>query len=134
MPKELELLQEWKQRLGLQNWQITLTDNVDPEDMTVKDAMGCTSYQEVMRTASIQIINPEKIEETLRPFDYEETLVHELLHLKLGLLERGTDWDNKLQLRVLHMIIDDLARALVDAKRFGCKQEDVKNETKKSVK
>ena len=132
MPKELELLQEWKQRLGLQNWQITLTDNVDPEDMTVKDAMGCTSYQEVMRAASIQIINPERIEETLRPFDYEETLVHELLHLKLGILERGTDWESKLQLRVLHMIIDDLARALVDAKRSG--NGDIKNETKKLTK
>ena len=32
------------------------------------------------------------------------------------------------------MMIDDLARALVSAKRFGSNQEDVKDETKKSVK
>ena len=123
MPEEL--LDEWSKRLGLNDWQITLDTHVKPEDMYVQDSDGCAIYEETTKAAKIQIVDPEnrlKVNpgETivcLRPFDFEAILVHELLHLKLCLLEKGNDWDNKLQLRLLHQIIDDLSRALVDAKR-----------------
>ena len=116
MPEELKLMEEWKKRLGLHDWYITLITNVKPDDMMLEESDGCVEYTETTKAARIQIIDPELRTKGLRPFSFEETLVHELLHLKLCLLERGEDWDNKLQLRVLHSILDDLARAFVDVK------------------
>lgn len=86
--------------------------------MELQDADGCVSYTEVTKSAKIQILDEKERKGGIRPFDFEETLVHELLHMKLCLLERGEDWDNKLQLRLLHTYIDDLARAFVNAKRY----------------
>ena len=125
MPEELELLDEWSTRLGLQDWKIILNTNVDPDDMAVEDSEGCVQYEETLKAALIQVIDPAKREEKdsketyiyLRDFDFEVILVHELLHLKFCLLERGDNWDHKLQLRLLHQIIDDMSRALVKAKR-----------------
>lgn len=118
MPEEIKLLDEWSERLGLSDWHIVLLTNCKPEDMPLQDADGCVSYTETVKAAKIQIINPETRTNALRPFDFKETLVHELLHLKLCLLEEGDDWNKKLQLRILHQIIDDLSRALVKAKRY----------------
>lgn len=118
MPSEAELLIEWKKRLGLMDWTIELETKCDPEKMDLEDSDGCVSYAEVLKAAKIQIVDPEKRdEEAFYPFDYELVLVHELLHLKLCLLERGDNWE-KLQLRLLHMLLNDLAKALVDAKRY----------------
>lgn len=61
----------------------------------------------------IRIINPELYGERIIPFDFEKTLVHELLHLKFCLLES----DDELRNRVIHMLIEDMARALVITKR-----------------
>ena len=118
MPNEAALLIEWMNRLGLQDWLIDLQTNVKEEDMATPNSDGCVSYDETIKAAKIQISDGKTDENVmrLRPFNFEETLVHELLHLKFCLLERGSDWENKCQLRVLHQIIDDLARALVRAK------------------
>lgn len=114
---ELRLLREWQNRLGLQDWYVVLETNSKPNNMDLQDADGCLSYVETTKSAKIQIIDPKLRTNGLRPFDFEETLVHELLHMKMCLLERGENWDKKLQLRLLHVVLDDLARALVDAKR-----------------
>jgi len=126
MPNEVELLVEWQKRLGLQDWLIELQTNVSPEEMDLQYADGCVAYEETVKAARIQTIDPSKRLETnteekivcLRPFNFEEVLVHELLHLKFCLLEKGTNWEKKLQLRMLHQIIDDLSRALVNAKEY----------------
>lgn len=109
-----KLLTEWATRLGLGGWAIELADEQEPSEMGLEGSDGCTAYEESSKTAYIQIIDPRYYGKKVRPFDYEEILVHELLHLKLSLL-----WsmeDNDLQSRVVHQIIDDLARAMVDAK------------------
>ena len=85
--------------------------------MDIQDADGCVNYAETLKAAIIQIIDEKESKATLRPFDFEETLVHELLHLKFCLLEQGEDWDNNLQLRILHQHIDELSRILVELKR-----------------
>ena len=117
MPEELKLLDEWQKRLGLSDWYITLVSNCNSQDMELQDADGYVYYEETLKAAKITMINPETRTASLRPFDFEETLVHELLHLKFCLLERGDKWEQKTQLRVLHQIIDDLARAFVAIKR-----------------
>jgi len=119
-----ELLKEWTERLGLQEWRIKLLDNCRPDDMVMSDVSGCTDWTECLKTARIEIIDPMFYGERIVPFDYEKTLVHELLHLKTSLVSSEVP---DLQERVAHQLIDDLARALVDAKRSGL-LKDHKNE------
>ena len=115
------LLEEWQKRLGLQDWRIKLCSNCKPEEMTIQDADGCTEWTEAIKTARIEIIDPQYYGERIVPFDYEKTLVHELLHLKTCLV---SDMVDDLQTRYMHQIIDDLARAFVDAKRWGTELEE----------
>lgn len=114
--KGKNLLREWQSRLSLQEWRIKLLDNCDPDDMELPDCAGCTDWSESIKTARIEIMNPLYYGERIVPFDYEKTLVHELLHLKTCLISDHVD---DLQERYMHQMIDDLARAFVDAKRKG---------------
>lgn len=111
-----KLLAEWKERLGLHDWRIKLVDNCKPEDMFMEDVAGCTEWGEAGKTARIEMLDPQYYGERIVPFDWEKTLVHELLHLKTCLI--SDQWD-ALQVRYMHQMIDDLARAFVDAKRCG---------------
>ena len=108
-----KLLDEWKIRLGLQEWRITFCPFCKPEDME-GEGVGCTSWEEVIKVAKIMILDESYYGNYTISFDFEKTLVHELLHLKTCLI---SDTENELQERIAHQLIDDLARALVDAKR-----------------
>lgn len=114
--KPTALLAEWQKRLGLQEWRIKLKPKCKPDEMTLENVAGCTEWGEVGKTARIEILDPEYYGERIVPFDWEKTLVHELLHLKTCLVSDKVD---ELQERVMHQMIDDLARAFVDAKRKG---------------
>lgn len=116
-----ELLSEWQNRLGLQDWRIQLVDNCSPEQMMIENAAGYTEWTEAIKAARIEIIDPQFYGKRVVPFDYEKTLVHELLHLKTCLVSDQVD---ALQARYMHQIIDDLARAFVDAKRCGRKDNE----------
>lgn len=114
MPEELQLLDEWQKRLGLQDWFIVLKTNCK-QDEILPDADGQVEYVESTKCAEIKILNPDERRSSLRPFDFEEILVHELLHCKLSLFA-NEEWDG-LRSRIAHITVDDLARAFVDAKR-----------------
>ena len=111
---EIQLLKEWKERLGLNDWFIVMETDCDPSNIEIADCDGCASYIEETKSARIQIVDEKLRKGAIRPFSFEETLVHELLHLKFGLLDE--DDDKSLRSRFLHVLIDDIARALVDAK------------------
>ena len=115
-------LEEWKDRLGLQEWRINLYDCVPDGEMTEENSSGFTEFQEVNKTARIEILDPDEYGERVIPFDYERILVHELLHLKLCLISE-TFGEDPLRERVAHQLIDDMARALIDAKRSGVEYE-----------
>lgn len=115
-------LQEWQERLGLTDWAISLHDCMPTGEMIDEGVDGCTEFQEVNKTARIEILDPDEYGDRVVPFDYERILVHELLHLKLCLISE-TGGEDPLQERVAHQLIDDLARALVDAKRSGVEYE-----------
>lgn len=116
-----KLLAEWKKRLGLKEWHIVLKQNCRPEEMAMKEVEGCTTWVETTRCAWIDMLDPAFYPTNVvgRGADFERCLVHELLHLKLCLVQ---DVENDLQARYMHQMIDDLARAFVDAKR--CKDGD----------
>ena len=108
------LLQEWMDRLRLNDWVIKVNFNCSPNDMILKDVCGETEWDEVNKCAKINIIDKKDYGDRIVPFDEEKTLVHELLHLKFSLLGEN---ENELQNRLVHQLIDDLAKALIDAKK-----------------
>lgn len=114
MESSEELLNEWKVRLGLHDWRIKLNPKCTSAEMGDEEDCGCTTFEESTKTARIDILDPQYYGERIVPFDFEETLVHELLHLKLSIVSIGVP---DAQERYMHQIIDDLARAFVDAKR-----------------
>ena len=122
IPKELKLLAEWKKILGLHDWVIVLRTDCNKEEMQIDYADGEVAYEEVSKSAEVRILKEELTKGEIRKFDFEQVLVHELLHLKFALLTKGEDWENDLQLRITHVLIDDLARAFVEVKRKGEKK------------
>lgn len=110
------LMKEWQKRLSLSDWTIALYAECSPDEMSLDDSSGCVSWQESTRTACIQILDPKYYGERVAPFDFEKTLVHELLHLKFCMFYKR---DGSLRERLVHQAVDDLARALVSAKRAG---------------
>lgn len=111
-----ELLEKWIGVLQLREWDIRFHWRVDPKRMTLSDCAGCTSYNEVSRQAVIEIADEALYECDMNgfEFDYEQILVHELMHLKLSLLDDAKD---PVQNRAVHILCDSLARSLVKAKR-----------------
>lgn len=109
-----KLLKEWQHRLGLDDWYVVLKDNCSPNDMVLQSVSGECEKDEVNKCAVIRIISKKDYGDRILPFDKEKVLVHELLHIKFWLIENT---GNDMQDRVVHQLIDDLARALVDAKR-----------------
>ena len=108
---EQELLEKWKRRLGLQDWTIKLCENCKPEEMMMSGVAGCTEWSEAGKTARIEIIDPAYYGDRIAPFNFEKTLVHELLHLKMSFWCQS---EEDVEDRVMHQIIDDLARAFVE--------------------
>ena len=114
--KAERLLATWKARLMMEDWVIKLRYEVDPDGMPL-DGDGATEWVESTKGAYIYMLNEKFRGEKIIPFDWEQILVHELLHIKFSLLDVSDQGD--LRHRVLHQIIDELARALVDAERAG---------------
>lgn len=109
--EELALLEKWKRKLCLQEWRIKLLTCLRPEEMTMSDAAGCTEWSETIKTARIEIIDPAYYGDRIVPFDFEKTIVHELLHLKFSFWCQNEDDVGD---RVMHQMIDDLARAFTE--------------------
>ena len=116
--KTMEVIKQkfyyWRDVLGLSDWDIQFVFNVEPENMIIDGSTGCTSFEESTKTALVQILNPERFINKVGKFDIEKSIVHELLHLKLSLVESETD---EFQKRMLHQILDDLAKSFVRARR-----------------
>lgn len=108
------LLKEWKHILQLDDWNIELIENCSPNDMLLKDVAGETEWNEVGKTAIIRIIDKKDYGKRIEPFDFEKTLVHELLHCKFCLLEES---GNDLQDRLVHQYIENLAKIFIKMKR-----------------
>ena len=113
-PTTQDLLIEWKQRLELNDWIIKLNDNVSPNDMQLQGVSGECVWDEIHKAATINIIDDKDYGDRILPFDKEKTLVHELLHIKFCMIDKG---GNELFDKILHQLIEDIAKALVKAKR-----------------
>lgn len=109
---EEKMLAYWQKRLCLQDWRIKLNTYCTPDDILLNGAVGSTDWNETIKTARIDILDPKYYGERIVPFSFEKTLVHELLHLKFSFWCQD---DGKIEDRLMHQIIDDLARALTES-------------------
>lgn len=121
------LLREWQHRLGLDDWYIVLRQNVSPNDMVLQGCSGECEKDEVNKCAVIRIIDKKDYGDRILPFDEEKILVHELMHLKFWIIENT---ENETQNRLVHQLIDDMAKALVDARRKICPNMSKKSNSK----
>lgn len=141
MSAEELLLNEWQERLGLQDWAIILRYNCKREEMENPEfSIGETSWETTIKAAKICIISEEEYgTELMLDFDFEKTLVHELLHCKFSMIDKDINsYEGIVTEQARHQLIDDLARALVMAKRNEIervlsteKVKDVSKEEKK---
>lgn len=119
------LLKEWQERLGLQDWAIILNYNCKKEDMEDPDySVGETQWSTTSKCARISIISKEEYDnDRILEYDFEKTLVHELLHIKFSLIDKDLNtYEGIVAESARHQLIDDLARAFVMAKRGQTKR------------
>ena len=123
--KEEKLLNEWQERLGLQDWAITLRINCKQSDMELENVAGETKWTTSIKNAIIRIVSEKEYgNDRILSYDFEKILIHELLHLKFAIIDQEVNsYDSKVTEQVRHQLIDDLARALVMAKRGETKRK-----------
>lgn len=127
--EEIETLMHfWVTRLGLQAWQFTLAITRQP-DMNREGAQGAVAMTHSRRFAGIQLLDPrDHRPETDLPYDMEQVLVHELLHILFLPLDRAQgmriESDTILHDVCIEHPVDRIAAALVALRRA--------TETKKS--
>lgn len=132
-----KLLQKWQNRLGLTEWHIVLKENCTPNDMC-NDVCGECEIDEVHKIAIIRIIDRCYYGERIVPYNFEKTLVHELLHIKFVLIDNS---ENELHDRILHQNIEDLAKSFIFANKGWVDndlgvivlEDEEKCKTKKSI-
>lgn len=108
---EQQTLDKWQKTLGLEDWMINLHTNCNMDDTGY--AVASTEWDEVHKAAVVKVINPSQYGERMIPFDFEKTLVHELLHIKLALFDGYGDFQD----RYLHQIIEEFACILTMRER-----------------
>ena len=113
--KATMLCDEWVERLGLQDWEIHLAWQCKPEEIPLQDVGGLASFEEATKEAQIYILDEQYAKCEPFKFDFERNLVHELLHLKTCMVTEKDE--NSYQARMMHQLVDDLAKAFVKAKR-----------------
>lgn len=111
-----KLLQKWQKRLGLTEWHIVLKENCTPNDMC-NDVCGECEIDEVHKIAVVRIIDRSYYGDRIVPYNFEKTLIHELLHIKFVFIDNS---GNELRDRILHQNIEDLAKGFLLAdKEYG---------------
>ena len=102
-------LERYQELLGLHDWAIALYENCKPDMMSLEHTDGEVEVTESTKVAVIRLIDTNCVSPTLREIDKNQVLWHELLHIKFCLIDDGA---NNTHDRVLHQIIDDLAKML----------------------
>lgn len=108
--KQLETrLKFWQKVLRLQDWSIAVS-LVPSED--IEGAHGMCNYVTTRKAAVIRVMRHSDWKEGEMPYDADQTLVHELLHLHFALFAAEGDEDSLFN-TVQEQAVDLIADALV---------------------
>jgi hypothetical protein len=110
-----QMTEYWQEQLGLMDWRLHVTLEHDAD---MNDRAGEVDWTLTLKQATIRLIHPDTIRKSLVfPYDLEQTLVHELLHLHAAPFD--TFKQGGLKNAALEVMIDKTATALVELKRAG---------------
>lgn len=101
----------WKKRLGLQRWRISIGI---VRRWELEGNIAKTSYSMERNDASIKLSDPIDYIEYPIPYDMEQTLIHELLHLKFCAIY---DPQSEHERRDWESLVEDLSWCLIEAWR-----------------
>ncbi len=109
-----QMVTYWANLFGLIRWDISV--RIMPQDLMPLGenevfCFGRTEINEDLMSASIRILDPDN-----RHHVFEETLVHELIHIVILPLERVVNTDSNQINTVTENVVELLSRAFVDAK------------------
>lgn len=100
----------WQERLGLQDWNVTVVMKARAE--LKAGTLGGIRWDKKKKTAVMSVLDPAEytvsIDEMLK--DLEFTLVHELIHLELASLPRS-----EASRRTEEQAVNNLTRALLNS-------------------
>ena len=116
----------WITQLNLQNWKIRF-HLVTRDEMPLEGCNGCNSFVYESNVSDIYILKDCKNNEEREDFPYcaEQTLVHELLHLKYLLYEKSDmSMSDTFFMMEEHRKLDNMATILV-ATRYNIRPDKV---------
>jgi len=103
--------QEWQRILKLQDWDVLVAV---PSGEAMDEAEGQVTFDLGKKIADIKLVTPEGYPfDAMRPYQMEETLVHELLHLHFAPFDAKTGTPKGV---AQEQAINAIARALVNLK------------------
>lgn len=105
-----QILLEWQRILKLLDWDISV--KVVPH-REAEEAWGNVRWNLDEKFADIKLLDPADQSGGMRPYNVEETLVHELLHLHFAPFDATTGTHEQ---RFQEQAINAIARALVNLK------------------
>lgn len=111
-PNLEELLKKWQAILRLQDWDVTIKyyRHYDMDE----DVKGGVRMCVTKKTARISILDPDDFDPSIPlPLDVEGTVVHELVHLHLAILD---DYEG-IKVTLMEQVVDALSKALMDRER-----------------
>jgi len=110
--KANKLLRKWTKKLGIDDWTILL--KIDQSEKSMEDAVGDIDFCLQNKTAIIRILNEKEYDDDIiLSFDFEKTLVHELLHIRWRAFQPDID---TLEYKLFHQALNDMAKLLVGYK------------------
>lgn len=110
-----DLLNEWQERLHLQDWLIAIA-LVNAEDMELEGTAGECDVQWVNKCGTISILKQEDMPtDMIMKQPQEQTLIHELLHFKFYALEDRSREENYFEMKQ-HQLLEELSKSLYMAK------------------
>jgi hypothetical protein len=118
-----ELAKFWEDKLRLSNWDIKYIFDCHRKDFVVGGRTGECATNYMLHSAIIKIADEtELFDDEREGFDFEQVLVHELLHLNFDLLygnraKRDECFDGNLSDEITHYVINTVACALVKTRR-----------------
>lgn len=105
-----EKSQLWQQRLRLSDWDVK-ADIVPRRNMSKPDACGECSWDLCEKVAHIKVVELEDYPSfALRPYDAEEILVHELLHLHIAPFNAEYEPEQTAQEQMINAIASALVK------------------------
>ena len=124
-------LKWWQHKLFLDDWIIKI-QLVPFNEMKIENSVGYTDWVDAKQCARIDLAQYDSIDhDTIERISQEKTLVHELLHLKLGNMHNEYNTYESVYLEASqHKLVEQMAKSFImvkynlDFKWFYNKKEE----------